>query len=211
MQTSHSVARAIAHAVADLDDTFDLLPDDAQQPATIVEFGPQKGEKPAPASVNECVPLLSMALHFIDRAPCALTVDGVEQYRADATRMLEHIRPVIERAADLPLAAWAAQTFADPDVGDIVDELADGFELTAGQLPEPALYCQDGPMSMPECVPLLAVALELISRGPAALTIEAVEDYRSSAMNLLKQIRPALERESRRALASWASELLDAA
>ena len=64
---------------------------------------------------------------------------------------------------------------------------------------------------MPECIPLLAVALELISRGPAALTIAAVKHYRASAMNPLKQIRPALEQESRRRLASWTSELFDAA
>ena len=143
--------------------------------------------------------------------PFALTIDGIEQYRADATRMLAHIRPVIEREANLSLATWATQTFADPDLAEIVDELAGGFDLTAVQPPEPILPCNSGPVSMPECVPLLAVALELISRGPAALTTAAVEHYRASAMNLLKPIRPALEQESRRRLASWTSELFDAA
>ncbi|HWP14148.1 MAG TPA: hypothetical protein VNM46_00835, partial [Xanthobacteraceae bacterium] len=33
-----------------------------------------------------------------------------------------------------------------------------------------------------ECVPLLDVALEFIDRGPAELTIEAVESYREAAI-----------------------------
>ena len=92
-----------------------------------MHLGRDKAEKPAPASLNECVPLLSMALHFVGRAPCALIIDSIEQYRADATRMLAHIRPVIEREANLLLATLATQTFANPDLAEIVDELPDGI------------------------------------------------------------------------------------
>ena len=40
-----------------------------------------------------------------------------------------------------------------------------------------------------ECVPLLDVALEFIDRGPAELTIEAVESYREAAIRLLENRR----------------------
>ncbi len=202
MSTSHSVAQAIMNAVADLDEAFEDLP----QASTVVPFRPLRAARPTPATLTECVPLLALALQFVDRAPCALTVNAVERYRADATRMLENMRPVIERAAGLTLEDWAAQTFADADVADVVEELADGFELTEGQFPE-SRADDDMAVSMPECIPLLAVALEIINRGPAGLTIEAVEHYRESIMNLLERIRPAIEHEARHALAAWTSQL----
>jgi hypothetical protein len=45
-------------------------------------------------------------LEFIGRGPASLTVDAVERYRLGATKILEHLRPVIEREADLSLGEW---------------------------------------------------------------------------------------------------------
>jgi hypothetical protein len=152
------------------------------------------------------VPLLSVARHFVDRAPSALTIDALERYRGDAARMLEHVRPVIERAAGLSLESWAAQTFEEPDLTEIVDELADGFELTGGHLPD-AMLDGEAPACVRECIPLLAVALEMINRGPAAVTIVSVEHYRMTLMNLIDQIQPAVEQAARRELDAWTKEL----
>ena len=54
-------------------------------------------------TLAECVPLLDVALEFIDRGPAELT----------AIRLLESMRPVIERQAKATLAAWKHQ------VGDV--------------------------------------------------------------------------------------------
>jgi len=59
------------------------------------------------ATLAECVPLLAIALEFVSRGPAALTVDAVEKYRLSAVKILEHLRPVIEREADLTLGEWA--------------------------------------------------------------------------------------------------------
>lgn len=58
------------------------------------------------ATLAECVPLIAMALEYISRGPAALTVDAVEKYRLGAVKLLEHVRPVIEREADLTLGEW---------------------------------------------------------------------------------------------------------
>ena len=58
------------------------------------------------ATLAECVPLLAIALEYIGRGPSALTVDAVEKYRLGAVKLLEHLRPVIEREADLSLGEW---------------------------------------------------------------------------------------------------------
>jgi hypothetical protein len=58
------------------------------------------------ATLAECVPLLAIALEYIGRGPAALTVDAVEKYRLGAVKILEHLRPVIEREADLSLGQW---------------------------------------------------------------------------------------------------------
>lgn len=65
------------------------------------------------ASLSECVPLLDVALDFIDRGPTELTIQAVEAYRESAIRLLENMRPVIERQAKATLAAWRTQ------VGDL--------------------------------------------------------------------------------------------
>ena len=52
------------------------------------------------ATLAECVPLLAIALEYVSRGPASLTVDAVENYRLGAVKILEHLRPVIEREAD---------------------------------------------------------------------------------------------------------------
>ena len=59
------------------------------------------------ATLAECVPLLAIALEYVSRGPASLTVDAVEKYRLGAVKILEHLRPVIEREADLTLGEWA--------------------------------------------------------------------------------------------------------
>jgi hypothetical protein len=61
----------------------------------------------ASATLSECVPLLAIALEYVSRGPSSLTVDAVEKYRLGAVKLLEHLRPVIEREADLTLGEWA--------------------------------------------------------------------------------------------------------
>jgi hypothetical protein len=208
MPTSCSVAHAIANAVTDVPDAFDFVPDDLAEGSNVVLFHPYKAAEPTPATLGECVPLLSMALQFMASGPATLTTSGVEQYRTDALRLLEHIRPVIERTAELTLGGWIAKTFAELEISDTVEELSDAFELMGGQLPDPANA--GATVTLAECIPLLAIALELIGRGPAAITIECVEDYRASALQLLEYIRTAVENEAKRMLESWTSELLAA-
>ena len=57
--------------------------------------------------------------------------------------------------------------------------------------------------TLAECVPLLAIALELIDRGPAELTIEAVESYRENAIRILENVRPVIERQAKSMLSDW--------
>ena len=208
MPTSCSVAHAIANAVTDVPDAFDFVPDDLAEGSNVVLFRPYKAAEPTPATLGECVPLLSMALQFIASGPAALTASDVEQYRTDALRLLEHIRPVIERTAELTLGGWIAKTFADPKISDAVEELSDAFELMGGQLPH--LASAGAAVTLAECIPLLAIAVELIGRGPAAITIEHVEDYRASVLQLVEYVRTAVENEAKRMLESWTSELLAA-
>jgi hypothetical protein len=84
------------------------------QPAQLIEhltdaFEQGHDQLPATASATlaECVPLIAMALEYISRGPASLSVDAVETYRLGAVKILEHVRPVIEREADLTLGEWA--------------------------------------------------------------------------------------------------------
>jgi hypothetical protein len=84
------------------------------QPAQLIEHltdAFEQGNEQLPdahsATLSECVPLLAIALEYIGRGPAALTVDAVEKYRLGAVKLLEHLRPVIEREADLSLGEWA--------------------------------------------------------------------------------------------------------
>ena len=72
-------------------------------------FEQGNGELPGTksATLAECVPLLAIALEFLGRGPAAISVDAVEKYRLGALSILEHLRPVIEREADLTLGEWA--------------------------------------------------------------------------------------------------------
>jgi hypothetical protein len=46
---------------------------------------------------------------MIDRGPEELTIEAVETYRENAIRLLENMRPVIERQAKNMLASWMNQ------------------------------------------------------------------------------------------------------
>ena len=83
------------------------------QPAQLIEHltdAFEQGSDALPttsATLAECVPMLAIALEYVSRGPSALTVDAVEKYRLGAVKLLEHLRPVIEREADLTLGEWA--------------------------------------------------------------------------------------------------------
>ena len=84
------------------------------QPAQLIEHltdAFEQGNEELPttqsATLAECVPLLAIALEYLNRGPQAITVDAVEKYRLGAVKILEHLRPVIEREADLTLGEWA--------------------------------------------------------------------------------------------------------
>jgi hypothetical protein len=89
----------------------------------------------------------------------------------------------------------------------LIASLADAYAILADDLPDPANGTGSGqavaPTTLAECVPLLAIAMELIDRGPSALTIEGVEGYRTKVMQLLEHIRPVVESEATLTLANW--------
>ena len=53
-------------------------------------------------------------------------------------------------------------------------------------------------MTLADCVPWLEIAMDFIDRGPAGITIEAVERYRRNLMEIIEHIRGAVEREAKR-------------
>ena len=67
------------------------------------EACPAPGPRPSPNAFR-CSPSRS---NMSSRGPASLTVDAVEKYRLGAVKILEHLRPVIEREADLTLGEWA--------------------------------------------------------------------------------------------------------
>jgi len=84
------------------------------QPAQLIEHlvdAFEQGQDTLPAAQSatlaECVPLVAIALEYLNRGPASLSVDAVEKYRLGAVKILEHLRPVIEREADLSLGEWA--------------------------------------------------------------------------------------------------------
>lgn len=79
----------------------------------------------------------------------------------------------------------------------LIEHLTDAFEQGCEQLP-------DGSATLAECVPLLAIALEYVSRGPASLTVDAVEKYRLGAVKILEHLRPVIEREADMTFGEWA-------
>ena len=70
----------------------------------------------------------------------------------------------------------------------LIEHLTDAFEQGNEQLPDTKSA------TLAECVPLLAIALEFIGRGPAALTVDAVERYRLGAVKILEHLTPVIER-----------------
>lgn len=81
-------------------------------------------------------------------------------------------------------------------VTDVYDLAASGLERTKTR-------------TLAECVPLLAIALEFIDRGPTELTIEAVETYRESAIRILENVRPVIERQAKATLENWMHQVGD--
>src|SRR5437763_14586093 len=69
--------------------------------------------------------------------------------------------------------------------------ITDPYDLAAARL------ARSKTSSLAECVPLLDVTLDFIDRGPAELTIEAIEAYRESAIRLLENMRPGIERQAK--------------
>ena len=86
-----------------------------------------------------------------------------------------------------------------------VHPIADAYDVAASRL------ARSKTTTIAECVPLLDVALEFIDRGPAELTIEAIESYRESAIRLLENMRPVIERQAKATLAAWQTQVGDVA
>jgi hypothetical protein len=89
----------------------------------------------------------------------------------------------------------------------LIPSLADAYELIADDLSGGVM---EDATTIADCVPLLAIAMELIDRGPAALTIEGVESYRMKVMRLLEHIQPVVKHEANLTLANWTNQLLAA-
>src|SRR6202011_5791243 len=97
---------------------------------------------------------------------------------------------------------------------ELVARLADAFEFMMDGKAEasPLALLQDATESaqapsIAECVPLMAIALELINRGPTTISIEGVESFRTKVLHLLSQIRPVIEHEAKVSLADWTDRL----
>jgi hypothetical protein len=89
----------------------------------------------------------------------------------------------------------------------LIPSLADAYDLIADDLTGGVM---EDATTIADCVPLLAIAMELIDRGPAALTIEGVESYRVKVMRLLEHIQPVVKHEANLTLANWTNQLLAA-
>jgi hypothetical protein len=96
----------------------------------------------------------------------------------------------------------------------LVARLADAFEFMMDGKVEatPLAILQDAvetaeTPSIAECVPLMAIALELIARGPTTISIEGVESFRTKILHLLSHIRPVIENEAKISLADWTDRL----
>ncbi len=80
----------------------------------------------------------------------------------------------------------------------LIEHLTDAFERSGDTLPSH----QFG-HALPSAFRCIAMALEYIGRGPAALTVEAVEKYRLGAVKILEAMRPVIEREADLTLGEW--------
>jgi hypothetical protein len=79
----------------------------------------------------------------------------------------------------------------------LIEHLTDAFERSMDTLPDASSA------TLAECVPLIAIALEYIGRGPAALSVDAVEKYRLGAVQILERMRPVIEREADLTFGEW--------
>jgi len=96
--------------------------------------------------------------------------------------------------------------FHAQDAAHVIDEMADAFPLVAEHLPH-----RPAPATLADCVPLLAIASELLDRGPSSLTVEGVEAYRENTLRLLEYVLPVIEREANVSLGDWARQLMQPA
>lgn len=95
-------------------------------------------------------------------------------------------------------------------VHHLIAHLTDAFESDADDLPsgfDGAPGARAIGATLTQCVPLLAIMREFLDRGPAALTIDAVERYRDQALYLVEQIIPVIERETDLTMAAFADHL----
>jgi len=92
-------------------------------------------------------------------------------------------------------------------------ELDDAFEVP-DPLPSnvyflhPRRPAKPRPKTIVECVPLMAVAAELVRRGPDDLTIAGVEAYRAKALELLTEVKPVIETRAKLSLDDWAAAVI---
>src|SRR5438309_2117244 len=101
------------------------------------------------------------------------------------------------------VAQIIAQTAAElEDAFELPDPLPSNVYLLRPRRPAKAL-----PTTIAECVQLMAIALELINRGPTTISIEGVESFRTKVLHLLSQIRPVIEHEAKVSLADWTDRL----
>jgi hypothetical protein len=223
----HSVAQLVAHGAVELEDAFELPAEDLRARSNVTVLSDRRTAPATPRTLAECVPLLTVALELVSRGPASLTVDGIEQYRGNAIRLIEHVRPVIEREAGRtdPRRMGDRSAGRSPDrAGPCLsrnhhnkpdtfpEEVSDANVATrcqARRQPDGRIRIRRGATTLEECVPLLAIMVELIKRGPASITVEGVERYRTMIMQLLEHVRPAVESEAKRSLAEWTSRLLD--
>jgi hypothetical protein len=91
----------------------------------------------------------------------------------------------------------------------LIARLTDAFEFLMDGKAQNVAFDEgaDAPATIADCVPLMAIALELIGRGPTSISVEGVENYRAKVMHLLAQIRPVIEQEAKTSLADWTRRL----
>ncbi len=100
-----SYSDRVNHIVEELTDSFELVADDLPM-ADVIPLYPNGSSAKTP-SLAECVPLLAIAIEYLDRGPSSLSLESIENYRARAKRLLEHLRPAIESSAHFTLEDWA--------------------------------------------------------------------------------------------------------
>jgi hypothetical protein len=104
-------SQSTSQILAQLTDAFEAVAEELPEATNVMPLHDHKAGKASPVTLGECVPLLAIAIEFLNRGPAGLTIDAVETYRTHAMRLLEHIRPAIEREARMTLADWAKQHF----------------------------------------------------------------------------------------------------